>query len=221
MRANYDDFCDITTYERTTLDPDNVDFGAIDQLYIDEFNVRIREPGEGDSQTSTCYVTDGNVVASQPKFSASLSPSYNTDIGGLRFSARMDVRHEGMQFDNSINYNSYPAVTTANLSFGLSGDQWSATLYVNNLTDENSPTRIAGGGDNSRQFGLIGQPLNSAEINALITAGTLPDDLPEEEYNDITGYLGETIEGGDLTRDNFNFRPRQPRTVGLRASYRF
>ena len=119
----------------------------------------------------------------------------------MRFSARLDVRHEGKQYDNSANFNSYPAATTANLNLGLSGASWNATLYVNNLTDEDSPRNVYGFPDDTSMMGLVD----------FVTAPNTP----------MTGYLGETWIYDDLARDSYQFRPRNPRSVGIRATYRF
>lgn len=212
MKGEYDEFCDIATFNA-------IDFTELDGTlavgtavgaetfpdYMSALGLTVREPGEGDTLTSTCYVTNGNTLASQPEISWSLSPSYSTDIGSLRFSARLDVRHEGSQYANSLNFNSYPAATTANLNLGLSGDSWSATLYVTNLTDENSPRSVFGFPDDTAQQGDIDYGRNDATVAA----------------TPLTGYLGETWTYDDIARDSFQFQPRAPRSIGLRASYRF
>lgn len=196
-QGEYDEFCDISLF-------DAIDFSGVlsedPTNYLGALGLTIQEPTAGETLTSTCYITDGNSIANQPEVSWSLSPSFNTDVGSMRFNARLDVRYEGRQFDNSGNFNWYPSATTANLNFTLSGEAWSATLYVNNLTDENSPRNVTGGPDDTSQQGTID-----------FRDGTVP----------LTGFLGETWTYDDLARDSFNFRPRNPRSIGLRASYRF
>lgn len=191
LEAEYDQFCDIALFNATNLStrPD----------YLEALDLSIREPGDGDTLTSTCYVTDGNEVAGQPNLSASISPSYSTDIAGMRFNGRLDIRHEGSQYENSGNFNSYPSVTTANLSFGLSSDNWSATLYVNNLFDDNTPRRVFGFPDDVSQMGQIGA--NDALV--------------------LTDFLGNDVPNALIVRDSFSFQARNPRTIGLRANYRF
>lgn len=191
LQAEYDSFCDIALYGATDLStrPD----------YLDALDLEIQLPGQGDTLSSTCYVTDGNDVAGQPNFSGSISPSFNADLMGMRFNARLDIRHEGKQFENSGNFNNYPSVTTANLSLGLSGDKWSATLYVNNLTDDNTPRRVFGFPDDTSQQGQIGTNTNLV----------------------LTDFLGNDVPNALIVHDNFSFQPRAPRTVGLRANYRF
>ena len=123
------------------------------------------------------------------------------DFGNLRYSARLDIRHEGKQYDNSANFNWYPAATTANLNLSVRGAAWSATLYVSNLTDEDSPRNVFGFPDDVSQMGLL--------------------DYVTNPNTPMTGYLGETWTYLDLARDSFQFRPRNPRSVGVRANYRF
>ena len=203
LEAKYDQYCDIALFGATNLE-DNPQW-PYQTDYRREFNLAIREPGEGDTLTSTCYVTDGNDVAGQPRITGSISPNFATDFAGMRFSARLDFRHEGSQYDNSANFNSYPAATTANLSLGLSDDQWSATVYVNNLTGENSPRRVFGAPDAVSQMGLIGSNLELCLVDFL--------------GNDVCN--NDPRLNNALRRDSFAFQPRNPRTVGLRAFYRF
>lgn len=207
MQGEYDQFCDIGLFNAidfTELDgvnPLGVTGAGQQPDYMSALGLNVRRPGEGDTLTSTCYITDGNTIADQPEISYSISPTFSTDFGNLRYSARLDVRHEGKQYDNSANFNWYPAATTANLNLSVRGAAWSATLYVTNLTDEDSPRNVFGFPDDVSQMGLLD----------FVTAPTTP----------MTGYLGETWTYQDLARDSFQFRPRNPRSIGLRASYRF
>ncbi len=188
LQAKYDSYCDIALYE-LRLDT-NTD-------YVDALGIEVLEPGSDATISSSCYVVDGNNVVSQPELSGSLSPSYMTEIAGMQFSARLDIRYEGERWLESGNYGKYAAVGTGNLSFSLSDDNWSATLYVNNITDENSPLRVTSAGDDTDVFGLIDTDISAAGVN---------------------DFLGNNYQ---LSRDNFQVTPRIPRTVGLRASYRF
>ncbi len=213
MKGEYDEFCDIALFNAidfTELNGVTAVTGAGDTPdYMSALGLEVRRPGSGDTLTSTCYITDGKKLANQPEISWSLSPSFTTDIGSMRFNARLDIRHEGKQYANSGNFNWYPAVTTANLNIGLSGDAWSATLYVNNLTDENAPYSINGFPDDVAQQGELDWGFQDA------LRGTNLRDTP------LTGYLGETWTYDDIARDSFQFQPRAPRSIGVRASYRF
>jgi outer membrane receptor protein involved in Fe transport len=182
LEAEYDAFCDISLFDQ----------GFYDQVeYRDPLNIVLLEPDENSTISSPCYVVDGNEVAGQPKLSGSLSPSFNTDLAGMRFGARMDVRYVGEQWIESGNYGTLPAVTTTNLSFSLSGDAWSATLYATNITDDNTPRRVNSGG----------------YMDVLFPNSTTSTD-----------FVGRDV---DLGNDNINFSPSIPRSVGLRLNYNF
>ena len=108
----------------------------------------------------------GNRLASVPEFSMSANAVYTSPaelIGGSNFFVAASVQHIGDRFTQpgdqvagAGNFTSGLAFagalgtettaldleldpyTIANLQFGLSSDNWEATLYINNLTDENA-----------------------------------------------------------------------------------
>jgi len=190
MEAEYDSFCDIAL-ENSQLSGEQEDVLGNPFSYEDALDIELLIPGGGSTITSPCFVADGKEVAGQPKLTGSLSPSYNTDIGGMRFGARLDLRYEGEKWLQSGNWGKYPSVTTTNVSFSLSGDAWAATLYVTNLTDENSPR----------------------SLNSSSDAGWLLD-----QTTPLTDVLGNSVNARSA---NLSFAPRVPRTIGLRASYSF
>ena len=102
-----------------------------------------------DSGDYACYRVDGQDAKEQPEVTGSLSPSYRGNLGdsGMRWNARADVRFESAQWLESANIAMTPAVATVNVSAGLNGENWGATLYVNNLTDVDTPRRITSGED--------------------------------------------------------------------------
>jgi outer membrane receptor protein involved in Fe transport len=188
LQAEYDSYCDIALYELGL---------HTNAAYVDALGIEVLSPGSESTIASDCYVVDGNDVAGQPNLTASISPSYSTDIAGMRFNARLDISYEGERWLESGNYGKYAAVSTGNLSFSLSEESWQATLYINNITDEDSPRQIGSGGDDTDIFGVI-----DTDISA---AGS-------------TDFLGDTY---TLERDNFRFAPRIPRTIGMRLNYNF
>jgi outer membrane receptor protein involved in Fe transport len=188
LQAEYDSYCDIALYEL------RLDTNA---SYVDALGIEVLSPGAESTIASDCYVVDGNDVAGQPTLTASISPSYSTDIAGMRFNARLDIRHEGERWLESGNYGKYEAVSTGNLTFSLSEESWQATLYINNITDEDSPRRIASGGDDTDIFGLIDTDISAGGVN---------------------DFLGNNYA---IERDNFQFSPRIPRTIGVRLNYNF
>lgn len=104
---------------------------------------------EADGRFAGCYRVDGMEQRGQPDVTYSISPSYRGILGesGLSWSARADVRHESAEWLDSANIAILPAVTTVNVSAALNGESWSATLYVSNLTDNDTPRRITSGED--------------------------------------------------------------------------
>ena len=182
MQAEYDSYCDIA------LENSGV-HTALDVPAI--LDIELLVPGPESTITSPCYVVDGNEVANQPELTGALSPSYSTDIAGMRFGARLDIRYEGEKWLESGNWAKYPSVTTTNLSFSLSGDAWAATFYVNNLTDNNTPRTVRTGGGPAWQI---------------------------DQTTLLTDVAGNTV---SARSGNLYFAPRVPRTLGLRANYRF
>jgi outer membrane receptor protein involved in Fe transport len=184
LEAKYDSYCDIALYE-LRLDA-NSD-------YAEALNIDVLEPGADATISSECYIADGNEVASQPKLTLSLSPSYNTSVAGLNFNARMDLRYEDKRWRDSGNFTAFSATTTVNMSMTLSSNAWAATFYVNNLTDENTPRFVTSAGDSAYNLGQI--------------SDTPVRDFTGTEYS--------------ISRDNFQFTPRIPRTIGMRLNYSF
>jgi outer membrane receptor protein involved in Fe transport len=138
------------------------------------------------NQDFDCYDVSGYEVAEQPKWSGSLSPSYNAELGsnGLRWNARADIRYQSEEWLNASNTTKTVAVTTVNFSAGITSEKWDVTLYVNNLTDNDTPLRYGSG-----------------------------DDYTIDPADDATGY--------GISNRNYEITPRQQRTIGLRAGYRF
>jgi len=142
-----------------------------------------------------CYNTSGLNVARQPKVSGTLSPAFKGNLGGsdLSWNARADLRYESKQYIDVANVAYLPSVTTANLSVGLSKKAWNATLYVNNVTDNDTPTNVSAGTDYSITTNTLPTPVNALATPAAAT----------------------------YQQSNYFVNPRAPRTVGLRVAYNF
>lgn len=141
----------------------------------------------------TCYDVSGFDVEQQPAWSGSLSPSFNGNLGdsNLRWNARADIRFSDSEYLDATNVTETTAYTTMNLSAGLSAESWDVTLYINNATDNDTPLRYDSDDDFTIDQGVDSTP---------------------------TGLL--TANGVDNHR-NILITPRQQRTIGLRAAYRF
>lgn len=146
LDATYKDLCDVTLVDTgLDLDTDRIE-RAIDS-----------------GREYDCYSVSGLDVAQQPALSATLSPSYTADLGnsGLSWSARTDIKHSGSEWLDTANVAKTSAVTTVNFSLGLSGDAWDASLYINNLTDDDTPLSYGANDDYS-----IDSTLDSAGLVA-------------------------------------------------------
>ena len=136
LDTHYTNFCDVTIAA----------MGGLGAYAVATGRSVVQETG---GRWASCYRVDGQEQREQPKVTGSLSPSYRGILGdsGLRWNARADVRFETDQWLDSANIAKTPAITTVNVSAGLNGENWGATLYVNNLTDDDTPRRIAAGED--------------------------------------------------------------------------
>lgn len=135
-------------------------FSYLDATYADYCSVGVvgsgldTDPNRVVAATSdrpySCYDVSGLDVAEQPATSFSLSPSFSSDLdSGIRFNARADIRFEGEEYLDQVNVAQKKAVSTINLSAGVSSDSWTATLYVNNVLDEDYPADFGAGNDYS------------------------------------------------------------------------
>ena len=146
-----------------------------------------------DGEFAACYRVDGLDSREQPTVTGSVSPSYRGVMGnsGLRWNARADVRFESDQWLDSANIAKTPGVVSINASAGLNGENWSATLYINNLLDDDTPRRLASGDD------VTIDPTSPGSL-ALLAAVPSPGAI-----------------------ENWRVTPRAPRTIGLRMNYNF
>jgi iron complex outermembrane receptor protein len=102
---------------------------------------------EADGVRSSCGVVDGNWIPRQTPFTANfnVSASLPNDLFGMRTSVRADIRHKGAYFEDHMNLRERGAVTMLNLSANMRSDNWTARLYIDNVTNNNDPARVYGG----------------------------------------------------------------------------
>ncbi len=93
----------------------------------------------------SCGKVDGNDIPRQSPVSANLniSATLPNEILGLRTSFRADVRHRGPYYEDPLNALERNAVTTLNLSANMRNENWRLRFYIDNVTDEDEPTRIS------------------------------------------------------------------------------
>lgn len=126
-----------------------------------------RFPGIDDVQVA-CRQMNGTELQRTPAFSGSLSGTYRRPIGntGLNLSIRGDIRHTGAQWMDSANIMELPAVTTFNLNVGVNNRTWSATVAVNNLTNDDTPRIVRVNNTNVfEDFELNVTPPNQREVS--------------------------------------------------------
>ena len=81
--------------------------------------------------------TDGNDLPYVPEetFNAGARIEFNL-TNGLTAFGRVDYEHRGEQYWTPENTHPRDALNLANIRFGLEGDRWTTSIYVNNATDE-------------------------------------------------------------------------------------
>ena len=84
----------------------------------------------------------GNEAPRVPQHSVNLSGVYTRALGnwGATWFARMDYLWEDKQWISAVNHAYIDATHTLNARIGIENDNWLATLFIDNLTDEDAPT---------------------------------------------------------------------------------
>lgn len=140
--AKYTDYCSIQAPDYSTFidDPDSVD--PADTIEVDYIEILTPETAD---VLSDCGVVNGNWIPQQTPFTANfnLDASLPNDIFGMRTSLRADIRHKGYYYEDQLNLARRDAVTTMNVSANLRSDDWTVRLFVDNLFDNDQPTRIS------------------------------------------------------------------------------
>jgi outer membrane receptor protein involved in Fe transport len=161
--------------------------------------------GTTNSAQTTCSVDRaGKKFEDTPETAAAFNLSYRKPMGdgGRYWFADADYSYVGERFvedDNSVWLQAYSNV---DLRFGLGGDRWSATLFIDNATDD----------DKVKSAGTT-PAISYGDVRSAVRvppAGTLPANL----RNPLSPF-SLAIPGG-----YFAEMPR-PRTFGLRAAYKF
>lgn len=179
MQVKYTDFCDVDLWTGIEGVEDG---GAVAGLTVSE-----DELGNG------CYELAGQTVEREPALSASLSPSYKTEIGGIGVNASTRFQYAGESYQDSLNFAKSPATFRVNLTVGLTKDNWSGTFYIQNLLDDRTviSATLTSVGDFQEQY---------------------PNNIVDPEL---------TITALDTEYATYTYRPPTGRTFGFRMNYRF
>ena len=154
---------------------------------------------------TTCAVSrNGNKIEDTPETAAALNLGYRRPYGsdGNYWFADADMSYVGERFIEDDNTIWLEAYTNLNLRFGLGNDTWSATLFVDNATDDDK-VKSAGSGPGNAFADARAAP-------RIGTAGALPANLT----NPVAAF------GLAIPTAVFAEMPR-PRTIGLRVNYKF
>mgnify|MGYP000132317376 CR=1 FL=1 len=143
-------------------------------------------------------------VEDTPETAAALNLGYRRPYGsnGNYWFADADMSYVGERFIEDDNTIWLEAYTNLNLRFGLGNDTWSATLFVDNATDDDK-VKSAGSGPGNAFADARAAP-------RIGTAGALPANLT----NPVSAF------GLAIPTAVFAEMPR-PRTIGLRVNYKF
>jgi outer membrane receptor protein involved in Fe transport len=161
--------------------------------------------GTTNSAQTTCSVDRaGKKFEDTPETAAAFNLSYRKPMGdgGRYWFADADYSYVGERFvedDNSVWLQAYSNV---NLRFGLGDDRWSATLFIDNATDD----------DKVKSAGTT-PAISYGDVRSAVRvppAGTLPANL----RNPVSAF-SLAIPGGYFAQ------MPMPRTFGLRVAYKF
>jgi iron complex outermembrane receptor protein len=91
-----------------------------------------------------CAYVNGNTFNRQPDITFTTSLTYTNEIGssGWSYSVRGDLMHTGSNYMDDVNYLQIPAMTILNLSMMFRNDDWTIRAFVNNASDNDTPTII-------------------------------------------------------------------------------
>lgn len=96
----------------------------------------------GDS-TIGCNSVAGREIGTQPKLAAVFSLDYRLPLeSGREWFTRWSTRYTGAQYASVMNLARLDAFSVSDIRTGLSGDNWRAEAYVNNVFDSDAPQGI-------------------------------------------------------------------------------
>ena len=140
----------------------------------------------------------GNEAPRVPKHNVAASAVWQAPISGeLEWFLRNDFIYESKRYNTTSNLTWAPSQFTWNARLGLESEKWSVSLYVDNLTDEDSALQI-------QDFPLF----DDAEgYNVPPTPPAMPGD--------------PLIPAGAISQNAFSILPRRTRNAGVTAQFRF
>jgi iron complex outermembrane receptor protein len=146
------------------------------------------------SPGSACRNVDGNLLEAQPEWTWSASADYRRPLGGGPWAwfARGDHAFTGRKFDSEMNLAFTPAANITNLRTGFENDFFRIELFGANITDDDTPVRLA-----------------------RLTDESLPTTAPG------TTPAGAAVTVAGISRQSIAIAPRKERQVGVRIGIDF
>jgi len=164
------------------------------------------ESGVNRARTTCQLDRTGNKFEDVPETAAAINLDYRRAMsGGNYWFVNVDTSYTDKRFIEDDNTVWLEAYTNVDLRFGFSGDRWTALLYVDNATDNDKITSAGGGPANSLALVRLNQTIGA--VGALVPAN-------------MRNPFGASPLGLRIPTAYYANLP-DPRTVGLRVSYKF
>ena len=114
----------------------------------------------------------GNEAPRVPKHNVAASANWQAPMPGasaLEWFLRNDVLYESKRYSTASNLTASPSQLTWNARIGLESEQWTASIYVNNITDEDSALQIQDFPlfDGSKGYSVAGNAINQNAFQIL------------------------------------------------------
>ncbi len=128
-----------------------------------------------EGSATNCVDVSGNDIPGQPDVTAALTGTYNGNIGrGWDWLGRLDLRHQSSEYVDAVNLAELPSFTTVNASVSFRNDMFDIRVFVNNLTDEDTPQTLEFIADNNQPGSpdnFIIRPRNPREVGLRVNVG--------------------------------------------------
>ncbi|MEM9208726.1 MAG: TonB-dependent receptor, partial [Pseudomonadota bacterium] len=124
---------------------------------------------------TNCVDVSGNDIPGQPDVTAALTGTYVGNIGrGWDWLGRVDLRYQSSEYVDAVNILELPAFTQINASVSFRNELFDIRLFVNNLTDEDTPQTVEFIADNNQlgspdNFSI--RPRNPREVGLRVNVG--------------------------------------------------
>lgn len=142
-----------------------------------------------------CRLVNGLHIEAQPDWTWSLSAGYARPLGmgDWNWFTRLDLSYQGKKYEGEYNFAFTNGAENLNARFGIENEQIRIEIFGNNLTNDDTPSRVA-----------------------KLTDGSLPAVQPGSAVTP-----GRTAIPGLSNQNSVAIVPKKDRQIGIRASYKF